>query len=153
MTTPDEWFDWVRAHSAPRPGEEPRRMGLMLLDPVPPPGGVPRWVLEGLTDGDPIRVRREERPDSPRPDFLLWTASGHFVGRVPDDARGFLEALRLEGFQLEVVVFAAVPFFPPETALQLEARALYWPGDDPVPPRPGGDPEGTTHYRACDLDG
>lgn len=136
MSQDSDYFDFVQKHSRPIVGEEPHRIGLMLFDPVPPSSGVPRWVLEQLSEGDLVSMRREERPNSNRPDFSLWTLSGHYLGRVPDNLRGLFEAYLLEGFQLEVAVFVPMPDWPPEVAVQLELSALFWPGNDPIPTSP-----------------
>jgi len=134
-------LDWVLAHARPQPGWEAHRVPLALFDPIPPPTPRPDWLIKEFSEGDVLILRRREVPRRECPDFDLITHCGRDLGRAPRNIAEIIEFALGKGIQPEVSVFAAIWYFPPETALQLQLDFLVWcpPGEWVAKP---------THFRA-----
>lgn len=121
--------EWLRARRTPLPGRKPERVGIALILPQQPPGGLPEQLLASLAEGDVLVVRREPQPDSLLPEFTFWTPSVEPLGRVPGRFRGFIEAVLQNGFTLEFSVFWSTPphLAVPECRLCVQWSVLVWP--------------------------
>ena len=123
----DNWpFEKILAHAKPRPGWERHVIPLGLFDPIPPEVPRPPMLLANLHGGEVLELQRVEVPGRACPDFRVTTALGRDMGRLTGKAAAILEFSRREGIGTEVSVFAAVPSFPPEVALQLELAVVVW---------------------------
>jgi hypothetical protein len=124
-------FEWVLAHAKPQPGWEEHRFPVALFDPIPSPRPRPGWLLDELSEGDVVVIRRREVPGRKCPDFDLLTPSGRDLGRIPQHIAELVDGALDKGIQPEVSVFAAISYFPSETALQLRLDLVVWcaPGE------------------------
>ncbi len=118
--------EWIFAHAKPRAGWERHTIPLGLFDPVPPPAPRPALLLANLLGGEVLELQRVVVPGRACPDFRVTTTLGRDLGHLTGNAAGIIEASRCEGVNIEVSVFAAVPSFPPEVALQLQLAAVVW---------------------------
>ncbi len=122
----ERFFEWLTAHAKPRPGWDRHTIPLQLFDPIPPAQERPALLLRNLVDGDVLPLERVEVPGRRLPEFIVRTECGRELGRLPAGIAGTVEASRLEGFDIEVSVFAAVPGLPAETVLMLELDLVVW---------------------------
>ena len=118
--------EWIFAHARPRAGWERHTIPIGLFDPIPPAAPRPALLLANLLGGEVLEIQRVEVPGRACPDFRVTTTLGRDLGRLTGNAAGLIEASRLEGVDIEVSVFAAVPSFPPEVALMLQLAAVVW---------------------------
>jgi len=132
----DRSFDWMQAHAKPGPGLVRHTIPLGLFDPVPPAEPRPYLLVANLHEGDPLELERVEIAGRSRPDFIVRTQQGRDLGRLRGEAAAMIEFARCEGMGVELTVFAAIPYFPPETALLLQLAIVVWCRPDDWVERP-----------------
>jgi hypothetical protein len=129
-------FDWLVAHASSKPGWERHLIPSAMFDPIPPLEPRPTSLLASLSDGDVLQLERVEVPGRTYPDLIAKAPRGEALGRVPDNIAEWIEVMHGGGFEVEVSVFASIPYFPPETALQLLADLVVWCSPEEWVPQP-----------------
>ena len=126
--TPDRgepgWDDWIWAHRKRGPGLERHTIPVEMFDPIPPQEPRPELLLKNLVDGAVLPLERVVVQGHPCPRYIVRTESGRDLGRLPGQIAGVVEVVRASGIEIEVSVFAAMWFYPPETALLLVLEAV-----------------------------